>query len=45
MKHQNALEKNPRTRLMTANLSRISEDKKALIQAHASQLLSALNSL
>lgn len=44
-KHQNALEKNPRTRLMTANLSRISDDKKAMIKAHASRLLSTLNSL
>lgn len=45
MKHQNALEKNPRTRLMTANLSRLSDDKKALIKAHASGLLSALDSI
>lgn len=45
MKHQNALEKNPRTRLMTANLSRISDDKKAMIKAHADHLLSALNSI
>lgn len=45
MKHQHALEKNPRTRLMTANLARISDDKKALIKAHASKLLSALDSI
>jgi deoxyribodipyrimidine photolyase-related protein len=43
MKHQNALEKNPRTRLMTANLSRISDDKKVLIKAHANSLLSDLD--
>jgi deoxyribodipyrimidine photolyase-related protein len=45
MKHQIALEKNPRTRLMTANLSRISEDKKVLIIAHANKLLSDLDSI
>jgi deoxyribodipyrimidine photolyase-related protein len=45
MKHQHALEKNPRTRLMTANLSRISDDKKVLIKAHANSLLSDLDSI
>ena len=45
MKHQHALEKNPRTRLITANLARISDDKKVLIKAHASKLLSALDSI
>ena len=45
MKHQTALEKNPRTRLMTANLARISDDKKALIKAHASRLLSDLDAI
>ena len=45
MKHQHALEKNPRTRLMTANLSRISDDKKALITAHAHKILSALDAI
>jgi len=45
MKHQVSLEKNPRTRLMTANLSRMSDDKKLLIKAHAKALLSDLNSI
>jgi len=45
MKHQHALEKNPRTRLMMANLARISDDKKVLIREHASRLLSALDSI
>jgi deoxyribodipyrimidine photolyase-related protein len=45
MKHQTSLEKNPRSRLMTANLSRISDDKKTLIKAHATHLLSALDSI
>lgn len=45
MKHQHALEKNPRTRLMTANLSRISDEKKILIKAHANSLLSDLDSI
>ena len=45
MKHQNAFEKNSRTRLMTANLSRLSDDKKALIKAHASSVLSGLDSV
>lgn len=45
IKHQISLEKNPRTRLMTANLSRISDDKKRLIKAHANTLLSDLNSI
>lgn len=43
LKHQNALEKNPRTRLMTAHLSRISDDNKVMIKAHANRLLSDLD--
>jgi deoxyribodipyrimidine photolyase-related protein len=45
IKHQNILDKNPRTRLMTANLSKISDDNQALIKAHANKLLSALDSI
>jgi len=45
IKHQNELEQNPRTRLMTANLNRMDDDKKVLITAHASSLLADLDSL
>lgn len=45
IKHQHALERNPRTRLMTANLAKMSADKKAHIVAHADRLLSALDSI
>lgn len=45
MKHQQALENNPRTRLMTANLARMGEDKKASVREHANRLLSALDAI
>ena len=45
LKHQRSLEKNPRTRLMTVNLKRFSEQEKANIKAQASQVLSNLEAL
>lgn len=45
IKHQSALERNPRTRLMTANLARMDENKKIQIQVHAATLLSDLDTL
>jgi deoxyribodipyrimidine photolyase-related protein len=45
LKHQSSLEKNPRTRLMTVNLKRFSEQEKANIKAQASQVLSNLEAL
>ena len=43
IKHQQALDKNPRTRLMTVNLKRLSNSDKKDIQSHAQILLSNLN--
>ena len=45
IKHQVALNKNPRTRLMTASLSKISPEDQAMIANHAQRLLADLNKL
>ena len=45
IKHRTQFEASPRTRLMTANLSRISEVDQQSIQAHAKGLLGDLHSL
>lgn len=45
IKHRTQFEASPRTRLMTANLSRISEADQQAIQTHAKGLLGDLNSL
>jgi deoxyribodipyrimidine photolyase-related protein len=45
LKHQSSLEKNPRTRLMTVNLKRFSEQEKADIKAQANFVLSNLEAL
>ena len=45
IKHRQQFEASPRTRLMTANLSRISEADQQAIQIHAKALLGDLNSL
>lgn len=45
IKHQLMLGRNPRTRLMTANLSKISEEDQQLIQADAQRMLDNLNAL
>jgi deoxyribodipyrimidine photolyase-related protein len=45
IKHRTQFEASPRTRLMTANLSRISEADQQAIQAHAKGLLENLSSL
>jgi deoxyribodipyrimidine photolyase-related protein len=45
IKHQLMLGRNPRTRLMTANLSKISEEDQKLIQADAQRMLDNLNAL
>ena len=45
IKHRQQFEASPRTRLMTANLSRISEADQQAIQIHAKGLLGDLNSL
>jgi deoxyribodipyrimidine photolyase-related protein len=45
IKHRPQFEASPRTRLMTANLSRISDADQQAIQVHAKGLLGALNSL
>ena len=45
IKHRTQFEASPRTRLMTANLSRISDSDQQAIQAHAKGLLGDLNSL
>ena len=45
LKHQNSLEKNPRTRLMTVNLKKFSEQEKADIKGQASQVLCNLEAL
>jgi len=43
--HQNELEASQRTRLMVANVKRISEDEQQLIQQHANHLLNHLDDL
>lgn len=45
IEHRTQFEASPRTRLMTANLSRISESDQEAIQIHAKALLGSLNSL
>ena len=45
IKHRPQFEASPRTRLMTANLSRISDEDQEAIQVHAKGLLGDLNSL
>jgi len=45
IKHRPQFEASPRTRLMTANLSRISDADQQAIQVHAKRLLGDLNSL
>ena len=45
IKHRKQFESSPRTRLMTANLKRISDDDQKAIVLHAQQLLSNLNGL
>lgn len=45
IKHRAQFEASPRTRLMTANLSRISDPDQQAIQMHAIRLLGDLNSL
>jgi deoxyribodipyrimidine photolyase-related protein len=45
IKHRTQFEASPRTRLMTANLSRISDTDQQAIVLHAKGLLGDLNSL
>ena len=45
IKHRRQFEASPRTRLMTANLKKISDDDQALIVDHAHYLLNHLNEL
>lgn len=45
IKHQTALSQNPRSRLMTANLSKISADDQKHIQIHAEDILSRVDYL
>lgn len=45
IKHRQSLEASPRTRLMTANLARISAEDQDAIRAHASHLLNRLNDI
>lgn len=45
IKHRKQFESSPRTRLMTANLKRISDEDQASIQVHASKLLNHLDDL
>lgn len=45
IKHRNQFESSPRTRLMTANLKRISDDDQKSIQKHAGYLLNHLDDL
>ena len=45
IKHRTQFESNPRTRLMTANLKRISDDDQTSIVAHAEYVLNHLNDL
>ena len=45
IKHQAAFNQNPRTRLMTANLSKISVEDQTLIQLHAKEILTNIESI
>jgi len=45
IKHRRQFESNPRTKLMTANLNRISDADQASIVAHANYLLNKLDDL
>lgn len=45
MKHQQAFEKNPRTRLMTANLNKLKAEEQVAIRSHAQSLLSNLDGI
>jgi deoxyribodipyrimidine photolyase-related protein len=45
IKHRNQFEASPRTRLMTANLKRISEEDQKAITVHAKKILSNLDVL
>jgi deoxyribodipyrimidine photolyase-related protein len=45
IKHQKQFDASPRTRLMTANLKRISDDDQKAITLHAKQILSQLDDL
>jgi deoxyribodipyrimidine photolyase-related protein len=45
MKHQAAFNQNPRTRLMTANLSKISIEDQTHIQIHANKILNNLDAI
>lgn len=45
LKHEDALNKNARTRLMTINLKRLSHEEKSDIKSHAEILLSDLNAI
>ena len=45
IKHSDALNQNPRTRLMTANLAKISTDDQGLIQHHAQTILADIDSI
>jgi deoxyribodipyrimidine photolyase-related protein len=45
IKHQAELEKNPRTRLMTANLKKIDVSEQKKIEQHAHQLLNNLENI
>jgi deoxyribodipyrimidine photolyase-related protein len=43
--HQSEFNQNPRTRLMTANLSKISNEDQRLIQNHAKAILDGIDSI
>jgi deoxyribodipyrimidine photolyase-related protein len=45
MKHQLEFNQNPRTRLMTANLSKISPEDQVQIQLHAKKILNDIESI
>jgi deoxyribodipyrimidine photolyase-related protein len=45
IKHRNQFESSPRTRLMTANLKRISDEDQKSIEEHAGYLLNHLDDL
>jgi deoxyribodipyrimidine photolyase-related protein len=45
IKHKAELEKNPRTRLMTANLNKIDESEQEKIRRHAKKLLNNLENI
>jgi deoxyribodipyrimidine photolyase-related protein len=45
LKHQEALNRSPRTRLMTANLSKIGLADQKMIQIHAKSILDGINAI